>query len=112
MQRGMLWVGVVMPVTFFLGVIVLKEPRMPDRTQKTAQMAELRGALYEDYEPDAQELWAAHEAQPPITPPARYNAYLNSTKKLANRHRKLKKNENKYTHKKDTKHVKQPGTTH
>ena len=108
MQRVMFWVFVVMPCVVCLGVIVLKEPRMPVNSQKTQQIAELRSDRYEDAPDPSMEPQAAGA----ITPPARYNQYLNSTKKHANRHRKLKKNENKYVHKKDTKHVKQSGPTH
>jgi hypothetical protein len=108
MQRVMFWVFVVWPCVVCLGVIVLKEPRMPVNSQKTQQIAELRSDRYED----APDPTTESQAVTPITPPARYNTYLNSTKKLANRHRKLRNKLNKYTNNKDTKHVKQPGPTH
>ena len=106
-QRWLVNAGILV-IAFILLSVVFKEPRMPNIDAKNQLIADVRSDRYENYEPDPIELAQRAQQQLDITPPKRYETYLNNTRNQTNRHRKLK---HKYKHKKDSKHVKQSGST-
>jgi len=108
MQRWLVNTGVVI-VAFILAGVAFKEPRMPNVQAKTDWIEDMRSDRYETYEPDPYELAQRAQQQRDITPPKRYERYVDNTRNQTNKHRKLK---HKYKNKKDTKHVKQSRTTH
>jgi cytoskeletal protein RodZ len=109
MQRGMFWVFVVMPMMLLLGVIVFKEPRMPQTEAKNDIIADVRSDRYETYEPNPHELALRAQEGRQFAPPKRYQPYVDRTENQTNRHRRLK---HKYTNKNKDKHdVKQSGST-
>ena len=110
-ERWMFNLFVILPIIASLLAITFHMPKMPDIHGKTQALELVRSDAYEDYTPDTVELANLVRDTKVITPPKKYENYLASTKSQTNRHRKLKKKQNKYTHKKDTKNVKQSGTT-
>jgi hypothetical protein len=81
---------------------------MPNIDAKTQMLTDVRSDQYEDYTPDPVEMSAMLRDHLIVTPPKKYETYVNNTRSQTNRHRKLK---HKYKHKKDSKHVKQSGST-
>ena len=106
-QRWLVNTGILV-IAFILASLVVKEPRMPNTDAKNQLIADVRSDRYENYEPDPIELAQRAHEQLDIKPPKKYETYVNNTRSQTNKHRKLK---HKYKHKKDTKHVKQSGST-
>ena len=111
MQRWMFNLFVILPIIATMLAITFHMPEMPDIHGKTQALELASSDAYEDYTPDAVELANLVRDTKVITPPKKYENYLASTRSQTNRHRRLKKKLNKYTDKKDTKNVKQSGTT-
>ena len=110
-ERWMFNLFVIVPIIASMLAITFHMPKMPDIHGKTQALELVSSDAYEDYTPDTVELANLVRDTKVITPPKKYENYLASTKSQTNRHRRLKKKQNKYTHKKDTKNVKQSGPT-
>ena len=107
MQRWMFNIFVIVPAVLAVVTITFRMPNMPDNRQKVDVIEFVRSDAFEDYTPTQMDLANMTRDTDPIVTPLRYRQYVDNNKQTS-KHRKLK---HKYKHKKDTKHVKQSGTT-